>query len=119
MSITFTVRGPTKESVSEFYYHFYRSLRRAVEGGPELELLYCTPDELERSFDLKNAGNSELNAACIGLDLRGCQIVSPAEYIIPEPVAEEATIEEPADPAPEEVPEIVAAPKKRRGRPSK
>jgi hypothetical protein len=126
MSITFTVRGPTKESVSEFYYHFYRSLRRAVEGGPELELLYCTPDELERSFDLKNAGIPALKAACDAIeDKRGCQVVAPAEYTIPEPVVEEpvadepaveeTVIEEPADPAPEPVP-VVAAPVNRRGR---
>jgi len=120
MSITFTVRGPAKETVSEFYYHFYRSLLRAVADGPELELLHRTDNGCERSFALKNAGIPELKAACDGLDLRGCQVVSPAEYTIPVQIEPEVVeLEEPSDPAPEEVPEVVAAPKKRRGRPSK
>ena len=118
MSLTFTVRGPSRETVNEFYYHFYRRLLRAVEGGPELELLHETDDGCQRSFALSNAGNPELTAACIGLDLNGCQVASPAEYTIPALVIEAPMIEEPADPLPEEVPEVVAAPKKRRGRPA-
>jgi len=126
MSITFTVRGPAKETVSEFYYHFYRSLLRAVEDGPELELLHRTDNGCERSFALKNAGIPALKAACDAIeDKRGCQVVAPAEYTIPEPAVEEPivdepaveepVIEEPADPAPEPVP-VVAAPVNRRGR---
>lgn len=119
MSLTFTVRGPSSETVSEFYYHFYRRLLRAVENGPELELLHETDDGCERSFALNNGGVPELKAACDGLDMRGCGVVAPAQYTIAEPLVEEPELEEPADPAPEEVPEVVAAPKKRRGRPSK
>lgn len=119
MSVTFTVRGPSSETVSDFYYHFYRSLRRAVEGGPDLELLHQTDDGCERSFALNNAGSAQLKAACDTTEARGCQVVSPAEYTIPAPAVEEPELEAPADPAPEEVPEVVAAPKKRRGRPAK
>ena len=120
MSVTFTVRGPSSETVSEFYYHFYRSLRRTVEGGPDLELLHQTDDGCERSFALNNAGSAQLKAACDTTEARGCQVVSPAEYTIPVQIEPEVVaLEEPADPAPEEVPEVVAAPKKRRGRPSK
>jgi hypothetical protein len=119
MSITFTVRGPAKETVSEFYYHFYRSLLRAVEDGPELELLHRTDDGCERSFALKNAGIPALKAACDAIeDKRGCQVVSPAEYTIPEPVVEEPIADEPAveaEPVVEAEPEVVA-PAKRRGR---
>ena len=119
MSITFTVRGPAKETVSEFYYHFYRSLLRAVEDGPELELLHRTDDGCERSFALKNAGIPALKAACDAIeDKRGCQVVAPAEYTIPEPV-----VEEPAAPVVEEaVVEAAAAesaPAPRRGRRAK
>jgi len=119
MSITFTVRGPAKETVSEFYYHFYRSLLRAVTDGPELELLHRTDNGCERSFALKNAGIPALKAACDAIeDKRGCQVVAPAEYTIPEPVVEEPVAEEPAveaEPVVEAEPEVVA-PAKRRGR---
>ena len=117
MSITFTVRGPSREIVSEFYYYFYRSLLRAVEGGPELTLLHRTENGCERSFGLANAGIPELKAACDATDLRGCQVVSPAEYVIPAPaepeVAEEPAIEEALAEEPPVEEAVVEAPKKR------
>ena len=85
MSLTFTVRGPSRETVSEFYYYFYRRLLRAVENGPELELLHETDDGCERSFALNNGDVPELKAACDGLDMRGCGVVAPAQYTIAEP----------------------------------
>ena len=121
MGITFTVRGPSREVVSQFYYHFYRSLLKAVENGPELELLHRTADGCERSFGLANGGIPELKAACEATDLRGCQVVSPAEYAVPEPVIEEPVLEDAvvAEPVVEEPVIEAPAPKAKRGRKSK
>ena len=117
MSATFTFKSPDELTSREVYHQLYHSIRRVVGRSPELTLLWSTDDSLSRSFELANGDESSLRKAVADIDLRGCEVVTPAEE------APVLPVEEPAAPVVEEaVVEAAAAesaPAPRRGRRAK
>jgi hypothetical protein len=118
MSATFTFKSPDELTSREVYHQLYHSIRRVVGRSPELTLLWSTDDSLSRSFELANGDESSLRKAVADIDLRGCEVVCPAEEQ-PVVVVEEAPVVAEEEAVVEAAAEETAAPAPRRGRRAK
>jgi hypothetical protein len=120
MPTTFTFKSPEELTSREVYHQLYHSLRRVGGRSPELRILWGTEDLLSRSFELVSGEEADLRKAVADVDLRGCEVVCPAEeqpvVIVEEaPAAAEEAVAETVEAAVETAP----APASRRGRRAK